>query len=249
MDTKNILIIEDDNIVAKTIERCLRGDEFRIRIANSGVEGLKAARRNPPDIIILDVVMPGMDGYAVCEDIRADPVLEKMPILFLTARAKDEEKIHGLQVGGDDYLSKPFNLDELTLRIRALLRRSEWSRDQITPRAEDEQKSSTELTIGDYTLNTDTFELATPHYGDIRLTPVQYDLLYHLMSHAGEIFSPARLLDEVWDYPSDSGSPDLVRVHIKNLRERIEENPRSPKFILTIPGYGYKVVNPTQDAE
>ncbi len=247
MDTKNILIIEDDNIVAKTIERCLRGDEFRIRIANTGVEGLKAARRNPPDIIILDVVMPGMDGYAVCEDIRADPVLDKMPILFLTARAKDEEKIRGLQAGGDDYLSKPFNLDELTLRIRALLRRSEWSRDQIIPQSEDEQKSTTELTIGDYILNTETFELSTPHYGNIRLTPVQYDLLYHLMSHAGEIFSPARLLDEVWDYPSNSGSPDLVRVHIKNLRERIEENPRAPKFILTIPGYGYKVAEPAED--
>lgn len=139
MDTKNILIIEDDNIVAKTIERCLRGDEFRIRIANTGVEGLKAARRNPPDIIILDVVMPGMDGYAVCEDIRADPVLAKMPILFLTARVKDEEKIRGFQAGGDDYLSKPFNLDELTLRIRALLRRSEWSRDQIVPQADDQK--------------------------------------------------------------------------------------------------------------
>ncbi|MCD4672487.1 MAG: response regulator transcription factor [Anaerolineaceae bacterium] len=249
MDTKNILIIEDDNIVAKTIERCLRGDEFRIRIANSGVEGLKAARRNPPDIIILDVVMPGMDGYAVCEDIRADPVLNKMPILFLTARTKDEEKIRGFQAGGDDYLSKPFNLDELTLRIRALLRRSEWSRDQIAPQAEGEKKYSTVLTIGAYTLNTETFELTTPHYGNIRLTPVQYDLLYHLMSHAGEIFSPVRLLDEVWDYPSDSGSPDLVRVHIKNLRERIEKNPRSPRFILTISGYGYKVADPTETGD
>jgi DNA-binding response OmpR family regulator len=246
METKNILIIEDDKIVAQTIERCLRGDEFRIRIANSGVEGLKAARRTPPDIIILDVVMPGMDGYAVCEDIRSDPVLAKMPILFLTARSKDEEKIRGFQAGGDDYLSKPFNLDELTLRIRALLRRSEWSRDKIEPVAEDTRKSTTELTIGDYTLNTETYELSTPHYGNIRLTPVQYDLLYHLMSHAGEIFSPARLLDEVWDYPSDSGSPDLVRVHIKNLRERIEADPRSPNFILTVPGYGYKVIDPNE---
>lgn len=246
METKHILIIEDDKIVAQTIERCLRGDEFRVQIANSGVEGLKAARRNPPDLIILDVVMPGMDGYAVCEDIREDPVLEKMPILFLTARSKDEEKIRGFQAGGDDYLGKPFNLDELTLRIRALLRRSEWSRSKILATVDQEKSSAIELTVGDYTLNTDTYELSTPHLGNIRLTPVQYDLLYHLMSHAGEIFSPARLLDEVWDYPSDSGSPDLVRVHIKNLRERIEVDPRSPKFILTVPGYGYKVADPLE---
>ncbi len=90
-----------------------------------------------------------------------------------------------------------------------------------------------------------TYELTTPHKGKIRLTPVQYDLLYHLMSHPGEIFSPGRLLDEVWDYPSDAGSPDLVRVHIKNLRERIEEDARNPQFIQTIAGYGY-TINPEE---
>jgi DNA-binding response OmpR family regulator len=249
MDTKNILVIEDDRIVAQTIERCLRGDEFRVRIANSGVEGLKAARRIPPDLIILDVVMPGMDGYAVCEDMRADPVLAKLPILFLTARTKDEDKIRGFQAGGDDYLSKPFNLDELSLRIRALLRRSEWSRENANSQIDNAKQHPQELNVGQYTLNTETYELTTPHYSSIRLTPVQYDLLYHLMSHAGEIFSPARLLDEVWDYPSESGSPDLVRVHIKNLRERIEADPRNPQFILTIPGYGYKVVNPEDSGQ
>lgn len=244
MDTKNILVIEDDKIVAQTIERCLRGDEFRVWIANSGVEGLKAARRTPPDLIILDVVMPGMDGYAVCEDLRADPVLAKMPILFLTARVKDEDKIRGFQAGGDDYLSKPFNLDELTLRIRALLRRAEWSQAKDRPDIPSASQPASQIALGQYILDTETYELSTPHAGNIRLTPVQYDLLYHLMSHAGDIFSPARLLDEVWDYPSDSGSPDLVRVHIKNLRERIETDPRNPVFILTVPGYGYKVVDP-----
>ena len=97
------------------------------------------------------------------------------------------------------------------------------------------------ITIGAYTLNTQTYEFQSEQLGTIRLTPVQYDLLYHLMSHPGEIFSPIRLLDEVWDYPSDTGSPDLVRVHVKNLRERIENDPREPLFIKTVPGFGYTI--------
>jgi two-component system alkaline phosphatase synthesis response regulator PhoP/two-component system response regulator RpaA len=100
--------------------------------------------------------------------------------------------------------------------------------------------------VGEYVLDTRSYEIYTPHKGRLRLTPVQYDLLYHLMSHPGQIFSPARLLDEVWDYPSDAGSPDLVRVHIKNLRERIEEDPSQPKFIRTVPGYGY-TINPSDE--
>src|SRR5512142_1823676 len=255
MDPISILVIEDDEIVARTIERCLRGGEFRVRLANSGVEGLRAARREVPNLIILDVIMPGMDGYAVCREMRADPVLEQVPILFLTAKTKDEDKIAGFTVGADDYLGKPFNVDELILRIRAILRRARHISRPTAPltssqsapgaapstAAKPAQGDDFILTIGPYQLNTHTYEFTGPKSGKIRLTPVQYDLLYHLMNHPGEIFSPARLLDEVWDYPSDAGSPDLVRVHIKNLRERIEEDPRNPQFIKTIAGYGYTV--------
>lgn len=99
------------------------------------------------------------------------------------------------------------------------------------------------LIVGEYVLDTRSYELHVPNKGKVRLTPVQYNLLYHLMSHPGQIFSPARLLDEVWDYPTDTGSPDLVRAHVKNLRERIEEDSSSPKFISTVPGYGY-TINP-----
>lgn len=256
MDPISILVVEDDEIVAKTIERCLRGGDFRVRLAGSGVEGLRSARREVPNLVILDVIMPGMDGYAVCREMRADPVLADVPILFLTAKSKDEDKITGFTAGADDYLSKPFNVDELILRIRAILRRTqrlESSAAQAAavstsaaPGAEAKpgDKPAVDdrlITIGGYTLNTRTYEFTGPKSGKIRLTPVQYDLLYHLMNHPGEIFSPARLLDEVWDYPSDAGSPDLVRVHIKNLRERIEEDPRNPQFIKTIAGYGYTI--------
>ena len=247
----SILVIEDDEIVARTIERCLRSGDFAVRLANSGVEGLKAARRETPNLVILDVIMPGMDGYAVCRELRADPVLNDVPILFLTAKTKDEDRIIGFTAGADDYLGKPFNVDELILRIRAILRRTQRIQNQVleqeaaAPAVEPGARSERKLTIGPYALNTRTFEFTGPKSGTIRLTPVQYDLLYHLMNHPGEIFSPARLLDEVWDYPSDAGSPDLVRVHIKNLRERIEDDPRNPKFILTIPGYGYTI--PAED--
>lgn len=234
MDLANILVIEDDDIVARTIERSLRGEEFRVDLASSGVEGLKAARRNRPDLIILDVIMPGMDGYAVCREIRADPVLMPIPVLFLTAKIKDEDKITGFNVGADDYLCKPFNIDELILRVRAILRRTR--RQTAAP-----PKPESAVKVGEYTLDTASFELQTPHRGKVRLTPVQYDLLYHLMSHPGQIYSPMRLLNEVWDYPTDTGSPDLVRVHVKNLRELVELDPRTPTFIRTVPGYGYTV--------
>jgi DNA-binding response OmpR family regulator len=269
MSAKNVLVIEDDEIVARTIERSLRGEEFKITVANSGVEGLKIARKIIPDIVILDVVMPGMDGYTVCREMRADPTLADVPILFLTAKIKDEDKITGFNAGADDYLSKPFNIDELILRVRAILRRSQRARppslpDTPTPKEENLppsvqsilQKISYEnkaieaehcLIVGEYVLDTRSYEVYTPHKGKLRLTPVQYDLLYHLMSHPGQVFSPARLLDEVWDYPSDAGSPDLVRVHIKNLRERIEEDPSHPKFIRTVPGYGY-TISPVEES-
>jgi len=265
MEPSNILVIEDDDIVARTIERSLRVHDFRVMLASSGVEGLKLARRRPPDLVILDIIMPGMDGYTVCREIRADPLLDYIPILFLTAKIKDEDKIAGFTAGADDYLCKPFNIDELILRVRAILRRTQKMRSikaslevdaaantadteaQNIPvsveasRVGDPEASNSRITVGAFVLDTGSFELQTPERGCIRLTPVQFDLMHHLMSHAGEIFTPSRLLDEVWDYPSDTGSPDLVRVHIKNLRERIEADPRSPTFIQTVPGYGYTV--------
>jgi DNA-binding response OmpR family regulator len=252
MEPINILIIEDDEIVAKTIERVLRGDEFKVNLANSGVEGLQVAHRLIPDLVILDVIMPGMDGYAVCREMRSDPILEEVPILFLTAKSKDEDKIVGFKAGADDYLGKPFNIDELLLRIRAILRRvrrnavikEQPEKPHEIPVVENSaSQPSNIITIGEYSLNTRSYEFHSKLIGKIRLTPVQYDLLYHLMSHPGEIYSPSRLLDEVWDYPSDTGSPDLVRVHIKNLRERIENDPRDPLFIRTVPGFGY-TINP-----
>ncbi len=159
-------------------------------------------------------------------------------------------------MGADDYLCKPFNVNELILRVRAILRRTRGLDRNILadkPHPVDISHSSETgpvlrdtahcLVLDDYILDTRSFELQIPLGEKIRLTPLQYDLLYHLMTHPGEPFSPSRLLDEVWDFPSGKGSPDLVRVHIKTLRERIEKDPATPRFLRTVPGKGYTVGN------
>ena len=263
MEPVNILVIEDDAIVARTIERSLRSEDFRVTVTNSGVEGLKTARRRPPDLVILDVIMPGMDGYTVCREIRSDPLLREVPVLFLTAKIKDEDRLTGFDAGADDYLCKPFNINELIMRVRAILRRVQTPAAASQPaafpetgdggqaprheRAHELLKSGKRaqadrfLVVGGYSLDIRSYELHTPHPSVIRLTPMQFDLLYQMMKHPDQIFSPSRILEEVWGYPSGTGSPDLVRVHIKNLRERVEVDPRSPKFIRTVAGYGYTV--------
>ena len=227
-----ILVVDDDRDVAQTVELALRRRGFKVAMANSGVEALKVLRRYDPDLVILDVLMPGMGGLEVCRRLRADPKTETLPIIFLTARGQERDRIEGLRAGADDYLSKPFNLEELLLRVNAVLRRSQ---------KEPEEEQSQVLVAGPLELDSRTFEVTTPEKSGILLTPTEFDLLYHLMSHAGQVFSSDRLLQEVWDFPYDTGSTDLVRAHIKNLREKIEPNPRSPVYLKTVPRHGYTV--------
>jgi two-component system response regulator RpaA len=228
-----VLVIDDDDIVARSVELSLRRSGFYVSVVHTGVEGLKMARRELPDLIILDIIMPGMDGYAVCRELRTDPLLGDVPVLFLTAKGKDEDKVDGFRAGADDYLTKPFNIDELVLRVQAILRRNHY----LSP--ENESRPRT-LQVGDLILDCRTFEVTIPTR-KVLLTPIQFDLLYFLMSHAGEVFSTERLLRKVWDYPFDSGSPDLVRVHVRNIRERIEPDPTRPAYLLTVPGHGYTI--------
>ena len=232
IDKQNVLVVDDEQLVAGSIERALRSNDFGVSVANSGVEGLNLARRHRPQMMVLDVMMPGMDGFEVCRQVRSDPLLGEMPILFLTARGGDEDKITGLRAGADDYLTKPFNVDELVLRIRAILRRGTGAKAGAAAAPADQ------ILIRDLSLKCKTFT-ARRQGVEIMLTPVQFDLLYFLMSHPDEVFSPTKLLHDVWDYPFDAGSPDLVRVHVKNLREKVEPNPSVPEYIVTVPGHGY----------
>lgn len=243
MPPANILVIEDDYIVGRTIQRSLRSDQFQVTLASRPEKGLFIARQSPPDLFILDIIMPDMDGYQLCRAIRSDPLLAHIPILFLTAKVKTQDKIAGFVAGADDYLCKPFNVDELIMRVCAILRRTcpSFQAEQSSSGIGASSAAAHCLQLDGYILDIRSFELHTPQRGKVRLTPLQFDLLYHLMTHPGQTFSPSRLLDEVWDYPSGHGSPDLVRVHIKTLRQRIESDPQNPAFIRTIPGQGYTV--------
>ena len=224
----SILAIDDDELVSRTVQRALKLYGYHVMVARSGAEGLQLARRHRPDLFILDVVMPGADGYQIARQIRGDPLLQDLPILFLTAKIKDEDKIEGFRAGADDYMTKPFNMEELHLRVKAILRRI-----QATAQGGTAQEPPQKIEVGEVTLDCRTFEVKTPD-GKILLTNVQFDLLYHLMSNAGLIFTSQQLLQDVWDYPRDTGSPELVRAHVKNLREKIEPKPSEPMYILSL---------------
>ncbi|MCL4299078.1 MAG: response regulator transcription factor [Anaerolineae bacterium] len=227
-----VLVVDDDVEVAKSIEASLR-KHYQVYVVYSGIEAIKEARRHRPDLIVLDVVMPGMDGLETCRELRVDPALADVPILFLTALGRPEDRVAGFRAGADDYLTKPFNLEELQLRITAILRRA----GQVSPKP-----PIPTLKIKDLTLDRNSYQVTTSKK-QVKLTPVEFDLLYHLMMHPDEVFTSDRLLQEVWDYPSESGSPDLVRMHIKNLRNKIEADPSKPEFIITIPRRGYTIAS------
>lgn len=231
-----VLVVDDDPEVAKSIEATLRRN-YQVQVVHSGIAAIQEARRHPPHLIILDVVMPGLSGLETCRQLREDPLLEDIPILFLTALGRPEDRIAGFKVGGDDYLTKPFNLEELQLRIRAILHRSLGHRTALTKsdKADTIQVNSIVLDRNNYYISTGKREA--------KLTPVEFELVHHLMVHAGEVFTSNRLLQEVWDYPTESGSTDLVRMHIRNLRNKIEVNPRKPEVIITIPRRGYTIAS------
>lgn len=225
-----ILVVDDEEAVAEAIEHALRRDH-QVWVTYSGIEALKIARRINPDLVVLDIVMPGMNGLETCRELRRHPLLRTVPILFLTGLVRVEDKIDGFEAGADDYLTKPFDIRELALRVSAILRRG-----KIEPR----ELSPSQIKTGALTLDCQAYQLDTGHK-TVLLTPIEFDLLYHLMTHPDDIFSSERLLREVWDYPSDTGSPDLVRMHIKNLRHKIELDSQNPQFILTVSRHGYTI--------
>jgi DNA-binding response OmpR family regulator len=223
-----ILAVDDEIEVADLLSRILTELGHQVRVAHSGSEALQEIEAAPPDLVILDIVMPEMGGVEVCRRIRADSALASLPILFLTAMIEPEDKLAGFAVGADDYITKPFDTRELAARVQAILRRAR-------PTA-----TVGFLRAGELTLNLSTFEVSTPT-GTFLLTPVEFGLLRYLMEHANQVIHPERLLREVWRYPPGTGDPALVRRHIKNLREKLEPTPAQPRYILTVSRHGYIV--------
>ncbi len=223
-----ILIVDDERALVWSVSRSLAGAGHETIPAYGGAEALAAARRHRPDCVILDIMMPHMDGFQVLHALRSDPNLDTVPVLCLTARRAVEDRVRALSDGADDYLCKPFDLRELHARVAALIRRGQ---PRTLPR-------SGRLTVGALSLDVTARRVRTDA-GTISLTPTEFDLLYHLMSRPGEVFSSRDLLAMVWGYPPESADEGLVRWHIKNLREKIEEDPDRPVYLRTIPRHGY----------
>lgn len=219
-----ILVVDDEAILVKGIRFNLQNDGYEVVTGSNGVDAVRLAQDPEVALIVLDIMMPEMDGLTACSKIRE---FSNVPIILLTAKADDMDKLMGFDYGADDYLTKPFNILELKARIRALLRRSQTS---------DEHRANT-LTIGSITLDLD----ARNAYRSgimVDLTAKEFDVIEFLMRNANRVFSREALLDSIWayEYRSDIRTLD---VHIRRLREKLEENPAEPKYILTKWGVGY----------
>lgn len=226
-----ILAVDDDPDVLGTLSRALKREGFEVARATSGLEALRLLAAHRPDLIILDIIMPGLDGLSVCRKIRSDNQYNDLAILFLTARGQTDDVVAGLDAGGDDYVIKPFELAELTARVRALIRRGQ--RNAII--------ESPVLIIGELQLDSNTHQVTISANDPIQLTATEHRLLRYLMEHINQALSPQHLLEAVWDYPPNTGDPDLVRAHVRNLRAKLQFDDPDIPFIRTIHGVGYMI--------
>lgn len=229
-----ILLVDDEQDLVWAVRHSLRDEGYEVLAAYDGQEALTVARRHRPDLVILDIMLPRLNGLQVCRQLRRDPALAAVPILFLSVHRGIDDRVAGLDEGGDDYLTKPFDLRELKARVRALLRRS---RVAPTERQEANDQSSP-LVVGALTLDPLTRQVRVGGKA-VQLTPAEFDLLRHLMAHPGEVFSSQQLLEQVWGYNQEMAEPSLVRWHIRNLRTKIEPDPSQPVYICTVPRHGY----------
>ncbi|MBI3174502.1 MAG: response regulator transcription factor [Chloroflexi bacterium] len=224
MTTKTILVVDDEKRLVSLVESYLTQEGYRVATAHNGKEALIVARREKPDLIILDVMMPEMDGYAFMRAHRAE---QDTPIILLTARVDDDEKILGLELGADDYVTKPFRPRELTARVRAVLRR-----------VGNTEPAAQVIHAADLTLDREgrTVQVSDAY---VDLTPSEFDILAALMSAPGRVFSRLDLLDIIQGVRYE-GYERTIDTHIKNLRGKIEDDPRSPRYIETVYGVGYR---------
>ncbi len=229
MPKQNLLVIEDDPAVAESLRASLTREGFGVTWARTGTEGVASAQKDPPQLVLLDIRLPDGSGFDFCRQMRQQGL--RQPIIMLTARTEELDKVLGLEMGADDYVTKPFGLRELVARVRAQLRRAYG--DYAAAEA-------TILMIGDVTLDTATGQ-ARRGEQDAGLTPTEFRLLLHLARHRGQALSRAQIVEAVWGYAADLESEKSVNVHIRHLREKIELDPGRPEWILTVPGIGYRL--------
>ncbi|HEX6777272.1 MAG TPA: response regulator transcription factor [Ktedonobacterales bacterium] len=233
---RTILVVEDEPILRDTIVYNLRAEGYDVLTAGDGATALDTAQRSRPDLVLLDIMLPVLDGLEVCRQLRQRSETTDVPILMLTARADETDKVVGLELGADDYVTKPFSWRELRARVRALLRRAE-PRSNSVPAAALREESRI-LTAEDMRVDLDRREV---NKGDrqIEMPARLFDLLVYMMRHRGMVLTRDRLLEHVWGYDF-AGDTRTVDVHIRWLREKVEEDPSNPLIIQTVRGVGYR---------
>jgi len=235
--SNRILIVDDDDEIRELLEFDIRSSGYFVDTAKDGMEGLNKALNNTYDLILLDVMMPKMNGFEVCKNIRQAKLA--IPILMLTAKGTIDDKTTGFDCGADDYLVKPFDVQEVLLRIRVLLRRNNIQTEE-TP------LSNEVLRCGDIEIFPESLECVIVNR-KVKLTPTEFEILYCLMQHFNNPVTLATLLDEVWGYDS-SEDVRMLRVHMGGLRNKIEQNVKEPKYLHTVTNVGYKLTPFAQEA-
>ncbi len=233
MSGEKILIVEDERAVARGLEYGLKAEGFAVLVAETGEDALEAARKEDPHCILLDIRLPGISGFDVCRILRSEGM--RMPILMLTARDEPIDKVLGLELGADDYVVKPYNLRELIARIRALIRRAYGELSEVS--------QGEKIDFG--AIELDLEQLRVTRDGEqVYLTPTEFRLLRYLVSRPNRPSSREAILEAIWGYSGDIGSERTVDVYIRHLREKLEEDPAEPRWIVTVRGMGYKFEPP-----
>ena len=231
---RNILVVDDERTIREVVRRYLELEGFRVTEAETGPQALSILQEMRPDLVVLDIMLPGVDGFSITRRLRHPSEYNPLsiegdiPIILLTARSNEVDRVAGLELGADDYVTKPFSPRELVARVKAVMRRS----------AADEAESDTPVVFGPLHLDPRSRSVSVADK-DVSLTAKEFDLLWFLMRHPRQVFKRQQLLDKVWGYEF-YGDESTVTVHVRRLREKLEPNPSKPSFIQTVWGVGYK---------
>ncbi|EGQ2847818.1 response regulator, partial [Staphylococcus pseudintermedius] len=231
---QRVLVVDDEQSIVTLLKYNLEQSGYVVEVAQDGEEALQKEKETKPDLIVLDVMLPKKDGIEVCKTIRSDK--NQVPILMLTAKDDEFDRVLGLELGADDYMTKPFSPREVVARVKAILRRSSLV-NHVQKEEEDE-----DIVIGSIRIRPDFFEV---YRNDelLELTPKEFELLLYLVERQGRVITREHMLNSVWNYEF-AGDSRIVDVHISHLRDKLEENPKQPQFIKTVRGLGYKLERP-----
>jgi len=233
--SNKILVVDDEQPIADILKFNLEKEGYEVLIANDGETAIELAEESRPNLVLLDLMLPGKDGNEVCREIRKT---QTMPIIMLTAKDSEIDKVLGLELGADDYVTKPFSNRELIARVKANLRRHQQE-------PEDDSQESNDIEIGSLTVHPDAYSVSR-NGNHVDLTHREFELLHYLARHIGQVMTREHLLETVWGYDY-FGDVRTVDVTVRRLREKIEESPSNPSWIVTRRGVGYYLRNPEQD--